>query len=261
MTNNIETILNSDFIISFGAFIEEKELKNSIVEAVKKNSAKFIYMHPVDNFDLKSFYTQLIKYEVGSEEGICALLLNSFTLNCDEKIKKYIDDLDLGYISAESSAGEEEFEEAFEDYKNSNSKILIIGEDIKNHERVDNIIKLLATIKKYSDFDFLILDEDLENKINSCEDFDLEEIEELKSFNGTLVYSLVGVDLPVLQASQTFANIAKVKDGENIQIISKNEKINKILKIDEKLTGTVAILNVKNSPNEYKYKQVKIEKE
>ena len=64
-----------------------------------------------------------------------------------------------------------------------NSKILIIGEDIKNHERVDNIIKLLATIKKYSDFDFLILDEDLENKINSCEDFDLEEIEELKSQN------------------------------------------------------------------------------
>ena len=55
MMNNIETILNSDFIISFGAFIEEKELKNSIVEAVKKNSAKFIYMHPVDNFDLKSW--------------------------------------------------------------------------------------------------------------------------------------------------------------------------------------------------------------
>ena len=61
MMNNIETILNSDFIISFGAFIEEKELKNSIVEAVKKNSAKFIYMHPVDNFDLKSWKNNVEK--------------------------------------------------------------------------------------------------------------------------------------------------------------------------------------------------------
>lgn len=260
--NKFENIKTSDFIISFGTFFENNlELKDEVLKSIEKNQTKFVYMFPIDNANLKPFYTQFIKYEVGSEEGICALLLDTFAKNYDEKTKEFINNLDLGYISAESSAGEEEFEEAFEDYKNSNSKILIIGEDIKNHERVDNIIKLLATIKKYSDFDFLILDEDLENKINSCEDFDLEEIEELKSFNGTLVYSLIGADSPILQASQTFANIAKVKDGENIQIISKNEKINKILKIDEKLTGTVAILNVKNSPSEYKYKQVKIEKE
>ena len=260
--NKFENIKTSDFIISFGTFFENNlELKDEVLKSIEKNQTKFVYMFPIDNANLKPFYTQFIKYEVGSEEGICALLLDTFAKNYDEKTKEFINNLDLGYISAESSAGEEEFEEAFEDYKNSNSKILIIGEDIKNHERVDNIIKLLATIKKYSDFDFLILDEDLEKKINSCEDFDLEEIEELKSFNGTLVYSLIGADSPILQASQTFANIAKVKDGENIQIISKNEKINKILKIDEKLTGTVAILNVKNSPSEYKYKQVKIEKE
>ncbi|MCG3702063.1 hypothetical protein L5F41_08170 [Aliarcobacter butzleri] len=260
--NKFENIKTSDFIISFGTFFENNlELKDEVLKSIEKNQTKFVYMFPIDNANLKPFYTQFIKYEVGSEEGICALLLDTFAKNYDEKTKEFINNLDLGYISAESSAGEEEFEEAFEDYKNSNSKILIIGEDIKNHERVDNIIKLLATIKKYSDFDFLILDEDLENKINSCENFDLEEIEELKSFNGTLVYSLIGADSPILQASQTFANIAKVKDGENIQIISKNEKINKILKIDEKLTGTVAILNVKNSPSEYKYKQVKIEKE
>ncbi|KLE04789.1 hypothetical protein [Aliarcobacter butzleri] len=260
--NKFENIKTSDFIISFGTFFENNlELKDEVLKSIEKNQTKFVYMFPIDNANLKPFYTQFIKYEVGSEEGICALLLDTFAKNYDEKTKEFINNLDLGYISAESSAGEEEFEEAFKDYKNSNSKILIIGEDIKNHERVDNIIKLLATIKKYSDFVFLILDEDLENKINSCENFDLEEIEELKSFNGTLVYSLIGADSPILQASQTFANIAKVKDGENIQIISKNEKINKILKIDEKLTGTVAILNVKNSPSEYKYKQVKIEKE
>lgn len=260
--SKFENIKTSDFIISFGIFFENNlELKNEVLKNIEKNKAKFVYMFPIDNANLKPFYSQFIKYEVGSEEGICALLLDTFVKNSDEKTKNFIENLDLGYISAESSAGEEEFEEAFEDYKNSNSKILIIGEDIKNHERVENIIKLLATIKKYSDFEFIVLDEDLEEKINSCKNFDLEEIEELKSFNGTLVYTLVGNDSPILQASQTFANIAKVKDGDKIQIISKNEKIKKVLKIDEKLTGTIAILNVKNLGNEYKYKQVKIEKE
>ncbi len=263
MTNSIETILNSDFIISFGTFVEEKELKNSIVESVKKNSAKFIYMHPVDNFDLKSSYTQLIKYEVGSEEGICALLLNSFASNYDENIKNYIDDLDLGYISAESSAGEEEFEEAFENSENSKFKTLIIGNDLVNHERIENIVKFLAIIKKYSDLNLVVLDKTLEQKIDTCTDFELEEIEELKSYNGTLTYSIIDEDNFDLIASQTFANIAKVSNEDKVYIISKDEKIIKTLKIDEKLHGTIAILKIKADENTfcgYRYKQVKIQK-
>ncbi len=146
--NKTEQISNSDFIISFATFIEDEKIKNSILKAVKNNDAKFIYMHPVDNANIKSFYSQLIKYEVGSEEGICALLLNTFASNCDEKTKNYLDDLDLGYISAESSAGEEEFEEAFENSQEAKVKTLIIGNDLINHERVENIIQLIALIKK-----------------------------------------------------------------------------------------------------------------
>ena len=52
-----------------------------------------------------------------------------------KRLKKYIDDLDLGYISAESSAGEEEFEEAYENSINSKSKTLIIGNDLVEHEQ------------------------------------------------------------------------------------------------------------------------------
>ena len=87
--NKIEQILKSDFILSFATFLEEETLKNAVLEAIKNNNSKFIYMHPIDNTNLKSFYTQLIKYEVGSEEGICALLLNSFTSLVDEKTKDY----------------------------------------------------------------------------------------------------------------------------------------------------------------------------
>ena len=68
--NKIEQILKSDFIISIATFLEDEKLKDSIEKAVKNNGAKFVYMHPIDNVVLKSFYSQLIKYEVGSEEAI-----------------------------------------------------------------------------------------------------------------------------------------------------------------------------------------------
>jgi NADH-quinone oxidoreductase subunit F len=263
MMSNIEQILKSDFILSICTFFEDKEIENAVLETVKNNNSKFVYMHPIDNVQLKPFYSQFIKYEVGSEEGIVALLLNSFSSNCDEKTKEFIEDLDLGYISAESSAGEEEFEEAFESSSNSKIKTLIIGDDILNHHRVENIIKIVALIKKYSDFNLVVLNKDLEQKINSCTNFDLEELEELKSFNGTLIYKLIGQDSDELIASQTFANIAKVANNSEVFVIFKDEKIKKVLKVDENLHGTIAILKTKNSEdifNGYSYKQVKIEK-
>ena len=261
-----EIILKSDFILSFGSkFACDKDsIKSSIIEAIKKNSAIFTYMHPIDNVELKDYYKQFIKYEVGSEEGICTLLLDTFVKECDEKTRAFINNLDLGYISAESSAGEEEFEESYENYKNSKNKVLIVGDDLVGHEKIENIIKLLALIKKYTSFEILVLNEDLENKINSCTSFDLEEIEELKSFNGTLIYKLVDEkNNDELIASKTFANIAKVANNDEIYIAFNKEKIKRTLKIDENLYGTIAILKTKNSDdifNGYKYKQVKIEK-
>ena len=264
--NRKELISKSDFIISLGSMLADnrEEVTNSIIESIAKTNAKFTYIHPIDNINMKLYYTQFIKYEVGSEEGICALLLDTFVKECDDKTRKFIDDLDLGYISAESSAGEEEFEEAYENYLEANNKLLIIGDDLLEHKRIENIIKLLALIKKYTNFELIVLNEDLEKKINSCTNFDLEEIEELKSFNGTLIYKLVDEkNNDELIASKTFANIAKVANNDEIYIAFNKEKIKRTLKIDENLYGTIAILKTKNSDdifNGYKYKQVKIEK-
>ena len=261
-----EIIAKSDFIISFGSMLADnkEDIRNSIIESIAKTNAKFTYMHPIDNIDLKLYYTQFIKYEVGSEEGICALLMDTFIKECDEKTRKFINDLDLGYISGESSAGEEEFEESYSNYLEAKNKLLIIGDDLIEHKRIENIIKLLALIKKYTNFELIVLNEDLGNKINLCTNFDLEEIEELKSFNGTLVYKLIDEQQnDELIASKTFANIAKVANGDEIYINSKDEKIKRTLKVDETLNGTIAILKVKNSNdifNGYRYKQVKIEK-
>ena len=261
--NRKELISKSDFIISLGSMLADnrEEVTNSIIESIAKTNAKFTYIHPIDNINMKLYYTQFIKYEVGSEEGICALLLDTFVKECDDKTRKFIDDLDLGYISAESSAGEEEFEEAYENYLEANNKLLIIGDDLLEHKRIENIIKLLALIKKYTNFELIVLNEDLEKKINSCTNFDLEEIKDLKSFNGTLVYKLTEKNSNELLVSQTFANIAKVSNTNEVFIISKDEKIKRILKIDENLHGTIAILKTDEDIfSSYKYKQVKIEK-
>ena len=85
-----EIIAKSDFIISFGSMLADnkEDIRNSIIESIAKTNAKFTYMHPIDNIDLKLYYTQFIKYEVGSEEGICALLMDTFIKECDEKTRK-----------------------------------------------------------------------------------------------------------------------------------------------------------------------------
>lgn len=262
-----ELIAKSDFVITLGTMLSNNKeaYRDSIIESIAKTNAKFVYMHPIDNIDIKLYYTQFIKYEVGSEEGICALLLDAFVKDCDKEVKAYIDDLDLGYISAESSAGEEEFEEVYEASKESSFKTLIVGDDIIEHDRIENIVKLLAVIKKYSDLNIVVLNKDLEQKVNSCENFDLEEIEDLKSYNGTLVYRLIDEEENnILSCSQSFANIAKVQDGNEVFINFAGEKTKRVLKVDDKLNGTVSIAKSLNCESElfkgYRYKQVKIEK-
>ncbi len=263
-----ELIANSDFIITFATMLStnKEHIKDSILKSISKENTKFVYMHPVDNIDLKMFYTQFTKYEVGSEEGVCALLLDTFVKDCDNVIlKEYIDELDLGYISAESSAGEEEFEEAYSQSKDSKVKTLVVGDDLIEHDRVENIVKILSAIKKYSDLNVIALNESLQEKIDSCNDFDLEEIEDLKSYNGTLLYRLEDEeDNDVLICSKSFATIAKVQDKDEIFINFEDEKEKRTLKVDDDLTGTISIAKVSNNEKKlfsnYRYKQVKIEK-
>ena len=265
--NKKELISKSDFVVSLGTMLSnnKEEIRNSIIESIAKTNAQFVYMHPIDNIDLKLYYTQFIKYEAGSEEGILALFLDAFVKNSSSDIQKYIDDLDLGYISAESSAGEEEFEEAFEKSEDCKFKTLIIGDDLIEHGRIDNIIKFISIIKKYTDFNVLVLNDDFEAKINACTNLDLEEVEELKSYDGTVVYRLIDNESNEdLISSESFARIAKVANNDEVYVNYKNSKVKRIIKIDKKLHGTIAIAKIAGSNEDvfstYRYKQVKIQK-
>ena len=265
--NKKEMISKSDFIISVGTMLSnnKEEVRNSIIESIAKTNCQFVYMHPIDNIDLKLYYTQFVKYEVGSEEGIFALLLDTFAKDTNEEVQTYIDDLDLGYISAETSAGEEEFEEMLENSVNAKNKTLIIGDDILEHDRIENIIRIIALLKKYTDFNIIVLNDNLEAKVNNCDTSSLEEVAELKSFDGTLVYRLLeNESSDDLISSVSFANIAKVSNNDEIYINYKDKKVKKKLIIDEKLQGTIAIAKIFEEDNEifngYRYKQVKIQK-
>ena len=263
-----EIISKSDFIISIGAFVafDSVKVNDCILEAIAKNNAEFIYMHPVDNVDVKMFYTQFVKYEVGSEEGICSLLAQALVKNSNENVQAFLNDLDMGYLSAESSAGEEEFDEIFTRSENKNNKTLIIGDDIKTHEEKNNIVKLISLIKKYTDITCLALDEDLQTMIDSCDDENLSEVEDLKSYNGILLYRYEdNINTDLLLGSESFARVAKISNGDEILINYKNDKIQRSFKIDKNLQGTIALCAIPSNLedeifNKYRYKQIKIQK-
>ncbi len=263
-----EIIAKSDYIITFGSFLsaDNVEIQEAIIKAIAKNTAEFVYMHPIDNVDLKVYYSQFIKYEVGSEEGVASLLLESFVKLSDEKVQAYLDDLDIGYISAESSAGEEEFEEAFERSKEKSQKTLILGRDIFTHERVENIIRILSVIRKYSDFTVVSLDEEYQDIINEVLDENLEEPEELHSYNGTILYRTYGEEnTNIIIGSESFARIAKVANNDEVFVNCNGEKIKKTFVIDKNLYGTIALCAMNENDSSclsqgYRYKQVKIEK-
>lgn len=263
-----EIISKSDYILTLGSFLAQDniEIQDAIIEAIAKNSAEFVYMHPIDNVDLKVYYSQFIKYEVGSEEGVASLLVDTFVKNADEKIQEYIDDLDIGYISAESSAGEEEFEEAFEKAQTKENKLLIVGRDIYSHARVKNIIKLLAVLNKYSDLTVISLDERIQNLLDYEKLEEIEEVEDLHSYNGTVLYRVYGEEkTDVLVGSESFARIAKVTNDDDILINCGTEKFQRKFVVDNNLYGTIALCAMNDEDESllskgYRYKQVKIEK-
>lgn len=259
---SLEIISKSDYIISLGSFIskDNQEVADLIIESIAKNSAEFIYMHPIDDIDLKLYYSQFVKYEVGSEEGILSLLLEYFTKNRSEELETFIDELDIGYISAESSAGEEEFEEMLEKASNKKSQTLILGRDLFTHERVENIKSMIKILEEFSDLNIVLLDDvKLESK-------ELEEPEELNSYNGTVIYSYLDEESEdVVFGSESFSRVAKISNKDTILVNYKNQSVEKVFKLDKNLQGTIALCGVKSSDESflsdgYRYKQVKIEK-
>ncbi len=257
---NLDSLQKDDSVLLLGISLF---LEDVLLKTLTQSQVKTLYFNPVDYKSEKINFAQYIKYEVGSEEGICALLLNYFAKEPSSEIQEYIDDLDVGYLSAETSIGEEEFEEIVEQTNSAKNIYVLLSDDFLEHKNVDNIIKILGALNKYSSFK-LVIDQKNSSKIkliNNYNDEILDEVEELDSYNGLVICKNETVSNHQLIGGVSFSKVAKIEDGDEIEISFKNQTINREFKIDQNLKGTIALCGHNNDillP--YSYTQVKIEK-
>ncbi|MDD2358168.1 MAG: NADH-quinone oxidoreductase subunit G [Thiovulaceae bacterium] len=216
----LEAIKLSDGIIVIGSMIttDNPAVRYAITTAAKHNGAKIIYAHPIEDALMQNTITQFLKYEVGTEEGVMALfakyLLENVELSDDEKA--FFDDLDDGYLSAETNIGEEEFTLMMKSLTRTKNRVLVLGNDLIAHKEAKNIAKLAAVIEKYTDISVLVVPRDV-NTLGvslTCKlDKDDNSLENVVAYNdkGSFVISSVGnADLaaPALnQQEGTFVSI------------------------------------------------------
>ena len=233
-----DTIANSDCVIMLGTRIRKDNpvVKYKTNIAVKRNRAEFIYMHPIDDVDLKDKYTQFVKYEVGSEEGVLALLAQYLTKEQPQNIKSYLDDLDIGYLSAEASVGEEELEAIVKKLIRKQNPTLVIGEDVFGHDRAENIGKLVGIIEKYSDIKVVVIPSQTNTLgVSLICDLDQKCGDNIVGYNqkGDFVISSDGngdFNVPALnQQEGTFVNIDKKVLNTNVALSFDGYCLNDIL--------------------------------
>jgi len=111
---SLESLADADGIIVLGTRIltDNPAVRYHITMASKRHNARVVYMHPMEDEEMKNVVTQFVKYEVGTEEGVLALLAKTMLEGKIDvkKIEGFLKDLDEGYLSAESNVGEEELE-------------------------------------------------------------------------------------------------------------------------------------------------------
>ena len=159
-SGNLDDIRNSDGIIVLGSMIsaENPAVRYAVNSASKRKNAKVVYMHPIEDPLLATNVNKFVKYEPKSEEGVMAILASLFGgEGLDGESKRFFEDLDIGYVSSESSFDESEQEEIVKLFLRAKNKTLILGQDLYSHPRAENIAKLAALFEKASGFKVVII--------------------------------------------------------------------------------------------------------
>ena len=160
-SGSLDAIKQSDAAIVIGSRIatDNPAVRYALTTASKHNGAKIVYAHPLEDALMQNTITQFMKYEVGTEEGVMALLANEILKDValSDEERAFFNDLDLGYLGAESNIGEEEISDMMKSFFRSQNRVLIIGNDLIAHERSGNIAKLAGLIEKYSSFSLVVV--------------------------------------------------------------------------------------------------------
>ena len=256
---------NSDAVITIGTRVvtDNPKVQSYINRMVQNDACEFIYMHPIDDVSLQDKYTQYVKYEAGSEEGVFALLASFIITNAPKEYMDYLDDLDIGYLSGESSVGEEELELLQEKITGKKEITLIIGNDITGHKHFNNIANLIRLIDLYTDMNVVLLNSEI--SIDLSTKIVPEEVSNIHTYNGSVVYTVNAQD-DILKGSSSFAMAAKIKDGDIVNITNANVSVKKRFQIDSSVRGTIALYPIFDDQEEskilngYRFKQVKVQR-
>jgi NADH-quinone oxidoreductase subunit F len=230
----------------------------SLMQDIIKEKKELIYMSAQEDLSLKKTAKIYIKYETGSEAGVLALIAKSLLKDIEipQDVKNYLEELDEGYLSAESNVGEEEIEEV----KNlliKDSPSLLLGCDLYEHHDADLIAGLIALILRFKPLRVSVLS-DIELKAEP-KTLLPQQIGEIRSFDGTIVYFYDGAEEgPKLYGSLQFAIAAKLKDGDEVSIKTSNGDFESVFSLDKNMKGTIAILGIKKSG--YRYETAAVSK-
>ncbi len=160
-SGSLDAIKQADAVIVLGTRIatDNPAVRYALTTASKHNGAKIVYAHSMEDALVQNIVTQFMKYEVGTEEGVIAVLADAILKDADlaEDERVFFDDLDLGYLYAESNIGDEELTYMMQSFKRTKRRVLVLGNDLFAHDRASNIAKLAALIEKYSDFSFVVV--------------------------------------------------------------------------------------------------------
>ncbi len=269
---DLKGIERSDFLIVVGSFVssDNPAVRYTLTVSQKRRRSEIINMHPVEDDLLKPVVTKFVKYEVGSEEAVLGMLLDALV---DESAKakigqKWFEELDIGYLSAESSVGEEEIADILARLQRKKRLredrcTLILGEDLYTHPRAENLAKLAGLIDRFTEFEVMIIPP----KTNSlgvaliC-DLDEEAGEYTIGYNakGDFVLSALGdgdLDMPALnQQEGTFTNIDKRVVPTNVALPYDGYVLNDLAKALGVSDKEYTIEFTKELPEEKGYKPI-----
>lgn len=264
--NFTSTCRGYDLIIMVG-ILPSRDNEKLFQELQKSAShgTKLIYLFSMEDKALSPQTTFFSRYEVGSEEGVFALLAKGLLAQetLPKKFQNYFNELDEGYLSAESNLGEEEIEEIALLYKESKNTLLVLGDDLVTHPRAKHIALLAGLIAHFGKAKIWV--SNLEEVHISSDDISLPvEVEALKSFDGVVVYQcpiFIKEEEDLLIGSPQFQMAAKVQNGEKVSISFAEQVHVRKFVVDSSLKGTIALMpSVLNHNTSYRYHVAKIVK-
>jgi NADH-quinone oxidoreductase subunit G len=215
----LDAIKQADGIIVLGTRVatDNPGVRYALTTAARHNGAKIVYAHPIEDTLMKNTATQFMKYEVGTEEGVVALLANELLKNATlpKDVKAYLDDLDLGYLEAESNVGDDELSLMSKSFARTRNRVIVVGSDVISHPRAKNIAKLVALIEKYTDFSLLVIPSEVNTLGVSliCDldcDEDLEDVVGYNASGSFTISSLEGADMYVPALNQQEGSVVNV---------------------------------------------------